>query len=330
MRISTYTLGLGLLACCITALARADTPAPVAATAVPPASTDSGAALSGKRATRMTQFTWALDPYDSNLAFDFPLGDKPIQTIQSEDPSALFHGLMEDSLVPHYMYLQGDVYPLPILGTYLKSHSPHTYKKADLQNTGVNLVESSTTSYQEPWALSAFLGNIADLQRPGQSLAANNVGYCGWLFSAGTQHLKDNELVQDDWYKVEWQVRGDLLDQGAKFSWNFRVGSKFNANPYITDVVYLGLQRDDLDFRKPFLSWLDNSSADLQLSFSQHGGRVVREEFVVGKKYPFPAAGYAVTLRVGVVWDGVGEYSGPLRDSPKSQYTLVFQPSIEF
>ena len=117
-------------------------------------------------------------------------------------------------------------------------------------------------------------------------------------------------LIQDDWYRVEWQVRGDLLDQGAKFSWNFHIGSKFNANPYITDVVYLGLQRDDLDFRKPFLSWLDNSSADFQLEFSQHGGHVVREEFVVGKKYPFPAAGYAITLSVGLVWDGVGEYSG--------------------
>lgn len=328
MRISTYTLVLGVIVYSATGLARADTPAPAAA--VTPASSDTGATLTGAGATRRTQFTWALDPYDSNLAFDFPLGDKPIPTIQSEDPGALFRGLMEDSVVPHYMYLQGDVYPLPVLGTYLKSHSPHTYKKADLQSTGVNLVESSTTSYQEPWALSVFLGNIADLQRPGQSQGANNVGYCGWLISGGTQHLKDNELIQDDWYKVEWQVRGNLLDQGAKFSWDFRVGSKFNANPYITDVVYVSLQRDDLDFRKPFLSWLDNSSADLQLEFSQHGGRVVREEFVVGKKYPFPGAGYAVTLSVGVVWDGVGEYSGPLRDSPKSQYTLVFQPSIEF
>jgi hypothetical protein len=266
-----------------------------------PAPVDATATYAGGAITHKSQFTWALDPYDSNVAFDFPLGDKPISTIQSDDPSELFRGLMEDSLVPHDMYVQGDVYPLPILGTYLKSHSPHTYKKGDLQNTGVNLVESSTTSYQEPWALSLFLGNIADLQRPGQSQSTNNVGYCGWLFSGGTQHLDDNVLIQDDWYKVEWQVRGDLLDQGAKFSWNFRVGSKFNANPYITDVVYLGLQRDDLDLSKPFLSWLDNSSADLQLELSQHGGHVVREEFVVGKKYPFPQAGYALTLSLGVV-----------------------------
>jgi hypothetical protein len=295
-----------------------------------PATSQPTLAPAASSALHKTQFTWALDPYDSNLAFVFPLGDKPIPVIQSEDPSALFRGLMEDSLLPHYMYVQADVYPLPMLGTWLKSHSPHTYKKADLQATGVNLVESSTTNYQDPWALSVFLGNIADLQRPGQSQGANNVGYCGWLLSGGTQHLKDNVLIQDDWYRVEWQVRGDLKDPEAKFSWDFRVGSKFNANPYITDVVYVGLQRNDLDFRKPFLSWLDNSSLDLQAEFSQHGGHVVRETLVLGKKYPFPEAGYAITLSLGVVWDGVDEYSGPLRDSPKSQYTLVFQPSIEF
>ncbi|HEY3645597.1 MAG TPA: hypothetical protein VGM16_09695 [Gammaproteobacteria bacterium] len=306
----------------------ADAPASREVTPAPAAVT--GATVSGTVAAHATQFTWALDPYDSNLAYDFPLGDKPIPVIHSEDPSVLFRALMEDSLLPHYMYVQADVYPLPMLGTWLKSHSPHTYKKADLQATGVNLIESSTTSYQEPWALSVFLGNIADLQRPGESQGANNVGYSGWLVSGGTQHLKDNVLIQDDWYRLEWQVRGDLKDPVAKFSWDFRVGSKFNANPYVTDVVYLGLERDDLDFRKPFLSWLDNSSLDLQAEFSQHGGHVVRETLVMGKKYPFPEAGYALTLSVGVVWDGVGEYSGPLRDSPKSQYTLVFQPSIQF
>ena len=151
MRTKLYTIALGILVCSATGLARADTATPAAGATVTPASTDTDAALSGRGATRRTQFTWALDPYDSNLAFDFPLGDRPITTLQSEDPSALFRGLMDDSLLPHYMFVQGDVYPLPILGTWLKANSPHTYKKADLQNTGVNLVESSTASYQEPW-----------------------------------------------------------------------------------------------------------------------------------------------------------------------------------
>ena len=294
------------------------------------ADTSAPGAVTAAAAVPVTESTWHLDPYDTSFGLDVPLTDKPIPTIQSDDYSVLFRSLMEDSLVPHYMQLQADVYPVPILGTYLKSHSPHTYKKGDLGYTGVNLVESSSTSYQDPWALSAFFGNIADLRLPGESQADNNIGYSGWLVSAGAQHLKDNELIQDKWYKLEWQIRGDLDGRAEKLSWNFRIGSKFNANPSITDVTYIGIERNNLNFQKPFWSWLDNSHFDLELSFSHHGGRVVREQLIIGKKYPLPGRGYALTLDTGLVWDNPYEYSGPLRDNPKSDLTLVFQPSIEF
>lgn len=289
-----------------------------------------GAMLSGTAAVPKSEFTWDIEPYDSNLRLNASLTGKPIPTIKSDDYATIFRDLMEDSLVPHYLQLQADVYPVPILATWLKSHSPHTYNKGDLANTGVNLVESSSTSYQDPWAVSAFFGNIANLQLPDKAQTDNNIGYSGWRISAGAQHLKDNVIIQDRWYKLEWQIRGVLDGQDEKLSWNFRIGSKFNANPYVTDVTYIGIERNNLDLQRPFLGWLNNSHFDLELSFSHDGGRVVREQLIVGKKYPFPDQGYAITLDVGVVWDSPYEYSGPLRDSPKSDLTLVLQPSIEF
>lgn len=305
-------VGILILICAPVAWA-ADSPAPEAAATSP-----------------LHEWTWHLDPYDSSLGLNMPLSGKPIPTVQSDDYGVIFRDLMEDSLVPHYMQLQADAYPVPVLGTWLKSHSPHTYNKGDIANTGANLVESSSTAYQEPWAVSAFFGNIADLRLPGQAQGSNDIGYAGWLISAGAQHLKDNVLIQDKWYKLEWQIRGELNGQQEKLEWNFRVGSKLNANPYITDVTYIGIERQNLDLGKPFLGWLNNSHMDLEVSFSHDGGRVVREQFIVGKKYPFPEQGYAITLDTGVVWDSPYEYSGPLRDSNKGAYTLVFQPSIEF
>lgn len=309
----------------------------VMATSLPVAAADTSGTtgapskvISGTTTTRKAETTWNLGPYDASLAVNIPLGDKPIPTIQSDNYAVIFRELMEDSLVPHYMQLQADAYPVPLLATWLKSHSPHTYQKGDLANTGVNLVESSSTSYQDPWAVSAFFGNIANLQLPGEAQANNNIGYSGWLIGGGAQRLKDNELIQDKWYKLEWQIRGDLKGEDEKLSWNFRVGSKFNANPYIADVTYIGIERNNLNFKQPFLGWLNNSHFDLELSFSHDGGRIVREQFIVGKKYPFPDRGYAITLDTGLVWDSAFEYSGPLRDSPKSDLTLVFQPSIEF
>ena len=276
------------------------------------------------------ELTWQLDPYASSVGLNIPLGDKPIPTIQSDDYGTIFRGLMEDSLLPHYMQLQALVYPVPVLATYLNTHTPRIWDLGQVGTGGINLLESSSTHYQDPWAVSAFFGNIADLALPHRPQDNNDVGYAGWLLSAGAQRLKDNMLVQDKWYDVEWQIRGDLKGPEEHLEWNFRVGSRFNANPYVTDVTYIGIERQNLDLNQPFLGWLNNSHFDLELSFSHDGGRVVREQLIFGKKYPFPDKGYAITLDTGIVWDSPYEYSGPLRDTNKGALTLVFQPSIEF
>src|SRR5690348_7471123 len=115
----------------------------------------------------LAETVWQPSLYTTTFGANIPLTDKPIPVIQSDDYATLFRDLMEDSLVPRYMQLEAQVYPVPVFGTWLKSHSPHTYKKGDLGYTGVNLVESSSAHYQDPWSVSAFFGNIADLQLPG-------------------------------------------------------------------------------------------------------------------------------------------------------------------
>jgi hypothetical protein len=261
---------------------------------------------------------------------DIPLTDKPIPTISSDNEAVIYRDLVEGSLVPRYMLLEASVYPMPVLGTYIKSHSPSLYLEGEISHTGLNVIESATAGFQEPWALSAFFGNIANLVRPGEPTDTHNLGYTGYLISAGAQHIKDNLLIQDKWYEVEWKIKGDLKEKNEKLSWSFRVGGKFNANPGVTDVMYAGIHRNNLDFNEPFLSWFKNSDVDLQLSFSQHGGQVVREELVFGKKYPFPTQGFSITLDVGFVWDSANEYSGLLRTDNKSTLTFVFRPWIEF
>jgi hypothetical protein len=276
------------------------------------------------------EVTWDKDPYYSDVDINIPLTDTPIPTIRSDSEAVIYRDLIEGSLVPRYMLLEGSIYPMPILGTYIKSHSPWLYQEGEISHTGVNLIESATAGFQEPWAMSAFFGNIANLQRPGEDQETNNLGYTGYLISAGAQHIKDNQLIQDKWYELEWKVKGDLNDKEEKLSWSFRIGGKFNANPDITDVMYFGIHRNNLDFNQPFLSWLQNSDVDVQFSFNQHGGQVVREELVIGKKYPFPKQGFSLTMDVGFIWDSPDEYSGVLRTDNKAQLTLVLRPGLEF
>ncbi len=323
-------LAAALLLAALTPSALAATPAPAGASQTAPGEAHAPNAPAVVDENSKTEVVWEWDPYYSDVDFNIPLTKQPIPTITSDSEPVIYRDLIEGSLVPRYMLLEASVYPLPVLGTYIKSHSPSLYQEGQISHTGVNVIESATAGFQEPWALSAFFGNIANLQRPGDTRPGTNLGYTGWLISGGAQHIKDNTLIQDDWYEVEWKIKGKLDYPDENLTWSFRVGGKFNANPDITDVVYVGIRRSNLDFNQPFLGWFKNSDVDLQLQFAQQSGAVVREELVFGKKYPFPDKGYSITLDVGFIWDSPKEYSGVLRDKQTSSLTFVFRPGLEF
>lgn len=273
---------------------------------------------------------WEWDPYYTDVGVNIPLTNKPIPTITSDSEAVIYRDLIEGSAIPRYMTLEASIYPMPVLGTYLKKHTPDFYRQGQIGRGGINIFDSVTAGFQEPWAVSMFFGNIAKLVRPGEKRTGSNIGYTGYLFSAGKKHIKSNMLVDDDWYELEWKIKGKLDYPDEKMSWSFRFGGKFNANPDITDAFYFSIHRSNLDYRAPFLNWLKNSALDLKIQFSQHGGRVIREEFIFGKKYPVEGKSYSTTLDVGFVWESPDEYSGALRNRSNSMLTLLFRPSIEF
>jgi hypothetical protein len=242
----------------------------------------------------------------------------------------IYSDLIEGSLIPRFMVLEASVYPLASLTTAIKSHSPTLYRQGEIGHTGINLFESATVGFQEPWAVSAFFGNVAKLNRPKEQRQGNNYGYTGYLFSAGSKHIKDNMLVSDDWYEFEWKIKGKIDYPDEKLSWSFRIGGHFNSNKDVNDVTYVSLHRSNLDLRYSFLEWLENANYDLRMHFLQKGGQMVRLELIAGKKIPMPQWGYAPTLDIGFVWSSPNEYSGALKDVRANTTTLVFRPSIEF
>ena len=276
------------------------------------------------------EVVWEWDPYYTDVDLNIPLTAKPIPTITSDSEMKIYRDLIEGSAIPRYMLLEASVYPMPALGTYLKKHAPEFYAQGQIGNSGINIIESLTAGFQEPWAVSVFFGNIAKLQRPGVTRTGSNMGYTGYLISAGSKHIKSNMLIADDWYELEWKIKGKRDYPDEKIGWSFRFGWKFNSNPDITDVKYFSVHRSNLDHRAPVLHWLKNSSFDLKFQFSHHGGRVVREEFMIGKKFPIEGKEYSPTLDAGFVWESPDEYTGALRDSNKSKLTLLLRPSIEF
>ena len=279
---------------------------------------------------KKNELVFEFDPYYTSLGYNVPLTRKPIPTISSDNEATIYRNLIEGSLIPRYMVLEASVYPLPALGTYLKTYSPNTYHQAEIGHSGINLFESATAGFQEPWAISAFFGNVAKLKRPKETRHGNNYGYTGYLLSGGNKHLKNNTLVADEWFEFEWKIKGQLDYPDEKLSWSFRVGGKWNTNRDVNDVTYVSLHRSNLDFRYSFMEWLANANYDLRVHFLQNTAQMVRLELIAGKKIPNQDWGFTPTLDIGFVWTSPNEYAGALRDARGNTTTLVFRPSIEF
>ena len=280
--------------------------------------------------TARAEFVFETDPYYTSAGYNIPLTQKPIPVIESSSEAVIYRELIQDSLVPRYMTLEASVYPMPVLGTWLKSHHPGFYGSGSMDGGSFNIIESLTAGFQEPWAVSAFFGNVAKLKRPGDKRVGNNYGYTGYLISAGTQHIKHNTLVADDWLELEWKIKGQLDYTDKKLSWSFRVGGKFNRNTEVNDVYYLSLSRSNTELNSPYLAWLENSSGDFRLHFLKDSGKLVRAELIAGKKFPLPDKGFTPTLSFGFIWTSPAEYSGSLRNLTSNTLTLVLRPSIEF
>lgn len=294
--------------------------------AAPPAALLPDAEDDGK-----VELLWEADPYYSDVALNVPLGDRPIPTIRSTNELKILRELLQDSLLPRFMLLEASVYPMPLLGTYLKSEQPGFYQRGQIGQSQINVIESATAGFQEPWAVSVFFGNIAKLVRPGDARKGSNLGYTGYLLSAGVKHIKSDVLIDDRWLEVEWKIKGKLDYPDEKLGWSFRVGGKFHEHPEIADVVYLSLYRSNLNASSPLLAWLNNSTFNFKLHFAQQNLELLHQELIAGRKYPeYRLGGFVPMLEIGFIWASPHEYSGTLREIEQNNLTLVLRPSVEF
>jgi len=100
-----------------------------------------------------SEFVVEFDPYYSDIGYNIPLTDKPIPTITSDSEMVIYRELIQDSFPPRYMTLEASVNPMPVLGTYLKTHQRGLYDS-------------------------------------GQIGGGENYGYTGYLLNAGMKHIK--------------------------------------------------------------------------------------------------------------------------------------------
>lgn len=269
------------------------------------------------------------DAYYSDIDLIIALTDAPVPCLGEKAESDIYQTLMSRSLVPRFIVLEASVNPMPYLGTYVKEHNPELYNDAKISGS-FNWVKALTAGFEEPYAASVFVGNVVDFEVPGTN-DIKGKGYIGYLFSAGNYHIKDNELVQDDWRELEWKIKGDRKSPIKKLSWSFRIGAKQHGNRDITDILYLSFRRSRVDYRPGGDPLFNNSGFEYSVDLQQRTLSAIRHYFFVDKKWPIENRQIALSLAAGFVWESAKKYTGALAAGrEKDDFQFILRPNIEF
>ena len=285
-------------------------------------------AIAEEQDKTIVQFEYELDTYYSNISWLINFDNKQIPVIKDDDEENIYKKLITNVALPQYMLIEFSINPLPILGTYIRTNHETTYDDTMLGND-INLIQAITAGFEEPYALSLFFGSVVQYSKGNEETKSKNKGYMGYLFSVGDQHILNNKLIDDDWYELEWKIKGDLDFDKKALSWSLRIGGKVHRNIEIQDVVYFSLRRNHFNNAINKWSWINNSDLEYTIELNDETGKLVQQQILVTKKWGFSSESkQALNFGIGVIQQK-NKYSGSLA-LEQEEYRLIIRSNFQF
>lgn len=267
-----------------------------------------------------------VDAYYTSVGMYINLTDQPIPHLNTSDEKEIYSDLLLRSHKPRFMLIEASVYPMPVLGAFWKRNYRDSYDNAQL-GPDLNFVEALTAGFEEPYALSLFLGNMVTYQSDINAMGKNK-GFMGYLISVGDKHLLHNEVINDNWLETEWKIKGTVSQQLMDLDWSLRAGLKWHDNPSIADAYYFAFRRDHSEIKNEWLSFLENSGIDLYLEFGQALRAPTQQRLLLHKNIPLQNSKNMFVLTTGLIRTSARRYLPPYQTETELQ--LVFTPSIKF
>jgi hypothetical protein len=275
---------------------------------------------------------WGFDPYYTFAGLTMSL----LQPIVGEnvlDAGAepnIYWTLLRGFYLPRTMNLEVSVNPLPVTGVLLKTHARSFYDSAEITD-GLNVIQSMTDGFPEPWAVSLFLGTNVFLVNFDND-ETEGIGFGGFLFSYGNLHIVNNKLVDDHWLEVEAKLKGVSLSEQNKLSFSIRAGTRLHAHEEAADTLYLSLQRSHTN--RAYTGWSLVQNVDIETRFDVRiqDFKPTRLILLAGKRFPLGDDGdYIFTMALGALAVFKSAYSGALEaDAHVQPLTFLIRPMLSF
>lgn len=267
-----------------------------------------------------------VDPYYTSIGAYINLTSQPIPHLNTTDEKEIYSNLLLGSYKPRFMLLEASVYPLPVLGAAWRHNYRDSYDKAQL-GADLNLVEALTAGFEEPYALSFFLGNMVTYQSDIEAMGKNK-GFMGYLLSVGDKHLFRNQVLDDNWLEFEWKIKGTIAQKQLDLDWSLRAGLKWHENNAIADAYYFAFRRDHSAIKNAWLSFMENSGVDIYLEYGQELHAPTQQRLLFHKNIPLQNSKNMFVFTTGIIHTSQRRYQPPFDVDTALQ--LVFTPSIKF
>ncbi|MDD5628073.1 MAG: hypothetical protein PHU21_03345 [Elusimicrobia bacterium] len=271
-----------------------------------------------------------LDAYYTPLSVTLPFVAGADEKDVEKGELLTYRDMLARALVPRFLVLEASVNPLPCAGVLIRKHARSFYDDTQLAPS-TNLVKSLTAGFDEPWALTLFLGKVIDYSEGRKTLGHRKRGYVGYLASVGDYHILLNQLIPDYWVEAEAKVKGDQSTENRRMKWSFRFGTKRHGNREILDTYYVGLRRDRTDFKPGPWSWLLSTALEYRVDFDHHDLHPVMHFLMAEKNWPLGKSKMALSVGAGYLYRAAGNYRGGLAvmHGPAEEQFLL-RPNIKF
>ncbi|MBL7002704.1 MAG: hypothetical protein ISR69_01585 [Gammaproteobacteria bacterium] len=272
------------------------------------------------------ELEYELDPYYSNVGLYVPFTDESIPTVTLKNEREIYFTLFKDVFTPRFFVAEVSVNPLPILGVHLRDQQNEFYNKAQVTDD-LNLISALTEGFEEPYAIAFFMGNIIKFNLPGEENSeAINKGFSGLVFGFGNKHIRNNTMFDDDWYEVEWKLKGDRRLGDIYHSFSFRVGVKNHSHVNIDDSYFFGVRRQLFNSAIRDYDLMDNTGVDVRIDISRNTDKLIQAQLFIEKRWPEEEGEYTFGIGLKQVHK---KYLGSL-DNLNQEVQLMLRPGFKF
>ena len=276
----------------------------------------------------LIEYDYELDAYYSNVSAYIDLDkNNKIEDGTSYTETQIYSDLIANSLSPNIFLVEASVHPMGIAGLYFRQNNEDMYDRSKIQ--GFNWIKPLTAGYEEPYALSFFVGRMLVFKNKDQDHIGKNRAFVGTLVTIGDYTIKDNRAYYDKWGLIEFKLKGTRDKKDRDLDWSFRVGAHVHDNNDFADNIYIGARRSSIDYRRSGWSFIHNTAFSLMLAVSADKFTFTDAEITVEKKWPISwAKKMSFGLAVGYLYAGDDKYRGDLRDEGIDNHQLIFRPNL--